>query len=432
MTSYTITDLGLGPGGDMPSVTAINDKGIVVGTLGGKAVRYDGSLQTLQAPDFSEAVVKAINDGTPEIIAGHVVMEGGSRAALWIDRQYVDLHKQLNASYSWAIDVNDKGIVIGKTDNKPFRFNTVTQEVEILSAINDPSCWLRAINTNGNIIGWISLPGAPPGTAFLYDGTVHQLPIPGNLSFYGKLGINDSDVVAGTSNLTPNGNPHAFLYDHHKTPQEIIDLHLPGFQLSYASGINNQNQVVGWAFDGEWQSATISTPDDGTRKLNKLLTDPLSGWDLLDAYDINDKGQIVGFGTYDGQTRAFLLTPVETPASSIDLSLGELNMEVKIIWLPGGIGVRVGGGFIYPKGPPVDPDGRRELEPFQRDALTGLAIQALARNISDPEARLLAENSGTEVVRMAAAHRLPGHSARLNNSGCLSLFLRRILMRLER
>ena len=431
MNSYSIIDLGLGPGGDTPRVTAINDKGIAIGKLGSSAVRYDGSFQTLQGPDFSEVVVKAINDGTPEIIAGHVVLAGGSMASLWIDGEYVDLHKQLNASYSWAIDVNDKGIVIGKADNKPFRFNTVTQEVEILSSINDPSCWLRAINTHGNIIGWISLPGAPPGTAFLYDSTVHLLPIPGNVYLYEKLGINDSDVVVGTSNLTPNGKPHAFLYDHHKTPQEIIDLH-PGFELSYAYGINNQNQVVGSVFDGQWKWATIWTPDNGTRKLNKLLTDQLSGWDLLEASDINDKGQIVGFGTYDGQPRAFLLTPVETPASSIDLSLTELNMEAKIIWLPGGIGVRVGGGFIYPKGPPVDPDGRRELEPFQRDVLTGLAIQALARNISDPEARLLAENSGTEVVRMAVAHGLPGRSAKLNNSGCLSLFLRRILMRLER
>lgn len=426
MNSYSITDLGLGPGGDWPRAIAINEKGVAVGTVDGRAMRYDGSLQTLPGPsDFSGGVAKGINDGTPEIIAGQVVPLGGgeSKASLWIDGEYVDLHKQLNASYSWAVDVNDQGIVFGKADNKPFRFNTVTKEIEILS-ISDPAFWAQAINTHGNVVGWTILPGSL-GAALLYDSTAHLLPTPGDLASNVRLDINDSNVVVGTYGTTP----HAFLYD--PTTTESIDIHPSSFQMSYATSINNQKQVVGTAINNLDHWATIWTPDDGTRKLNKLLTDKLSGWDLLEAYDINDKGQIVGRGTFNGQLRAFLLTAVETPASSIDLSLGELDMEVKIIWFPGGIGLRVGGDFIYPKGPPVDPDGRRELELFQRDALTGLAIQALARNISDPEARLLAEHSGTEVVRMAVAHGLPGRSAKVNNSGCLSLFLRRILMRLE-
>lgn len=35
-----------------------------------------------------------------------------------------------------------------------------------------------------------------------------------------------------------------------------------------------------------------------------------SGWELQYASGINDVGQIVGYGTYSGLTRAFLLTPV--------------------------------------------------------------------------------------------------------------------------
>jgi probable HAF family extracellular repeat protein len=44
------------------------------------------------------------------------------------------------------------------------------------------------------------------------------------------------------------------------------------------------------------------------RDLNNLLP-PNSGWELTQALGINDKGQIVGYGTHDGQIRAFLLTP---------------------------------------------------------------------------------------------------------------------------
>src|SRR3712207_9335136 len=47
------------------------------------------------------------------------------------------------------------------------------------------------------------------------------------------------------------------------------------------------------------------------RDLNTVL--PVnSGWILTDATGINDRGQIVGHGLFNGQTRAFLLTPDQT------------------------------------------------------------------------------------------------------------------------
>jgi probable HAF family extracellular repeat protein len=42
--------------------------------------------------------------------------------------------------------------------------------------------------------------------------------------------------------------------------------------------------------------------------LNHLI-DPSMGWQLMDAFDINDAGQIVGAGQINGETHAFLLTP---------------------------------------------------------------------------------------------------------------------------
>ena len=37
---------------------------------------------------------------------------------------------------------------------------------------------------------------------------------------------------------------------------------------------------------------------------------PESGWQLQEATDINDAGQIVGHGLIDGETHGFVLTPV--------------------------------------------------------------------------------------------------------------------------
>jgi probable HAF family extracellular repeat protein len=39
------------------------------------------------------------------------------------------------------------------------------------------------------------------------------------------------------------------------------------------------------------------------------LIDSQSGWVLSGAKDINNSGQIVGFGNLNGEERAFLLTP---------------------------------------------------------------------------------------------------------------------------
>ena len=43
--------------------------------------------------------------------------------------------------------------------------------------------------------------------------------------------------------------------------------------------------------------------------LNKLIPDN-SGWKLIIAHDINDKGQIVGEGIFNDESRAFMLNPV--------------------------------------------------------------------------------------------------------------------------
>jgi hypothetical protein len=44
------------------------------------------------------------------------------------------------------------------------------------------------------------------------------------------------------------------------------------------------------------------------------------GWVLTNASDVNDRGQIVGQGLYQGQLRGFLLTPVPEPAGALAIA----------------------------------------------------------------------------------------------------------------
>lgn len=50
--------------------------------------------------------------------------------------------------------------------------------------------------------------------------------------------------------------------------------------------------------------------------LNSLVT-PGSGWDLTNAQDINDAGQITGIGMTSAATHAFLLTLSTPPSVSV-------------------------------------------------------------------------------------------------------------------
>jgi uncharacterized membrane protein len=92
---------------------------------------------------------------------------------------------------------------------------------------------------------------------------------------------------------------------------------------SYAFSINDRNQVVGVA-DYPYRSV-CPAPQGPVRcvkfgqhgflfergvmtDLNSLI-DPALGWDLQWVFDINDRGQVAGYGVLDGKFRAFVMTP---------------------------------------------------------------------------------------------------------------------------
>lgn len=82
----------------------------------------------------------------------------------------------------------------------------------------------------------------------------------------------------------------------------------PGW--THANAINNSGVTVGYAtLPSMATRAIIWTSDSGLVDLNTLVPTG-SGWELTHAFDINNAGQIVGQGVLNGETRAFLLTPV--------------------------------------------------------------------------------------------------------------------------
>jgi hypothetical protein len=182
-----------------------------------------------------------------------------------------------------------------------------------------------------------------------------------------------------------------------------------------ARSINNHGDIVGYSFTPYGvglnglpkMSRAFLRPGPGDPLAGQMLDlndliPPDSGWLLHWASAINDNRQIVGTGTYNGLYRAYLLTPLTGLDDDLAVLLTQILLKVPTTSSPGQVVLESGKKIpIYPWGGPVDPLGPfRRLTPPQRDMLVGLAINVLASNINDPEARRIAEIGGLDTIRL--------------------------------
>jgi len=93
----------------------------------------------------------------------------------------------------------------------------------------------------------------------------------------------------------------------------MMDLGHLGGGTSRATAISNNGVVVGTsALINGTDHAFRWTQASGLIDLNTLLK-PNSGWVLVDAYGVNDNGQITGYGLHNGAGHAFRFDPHELP-----------------------------------------------------------------------------------------------------------------------
>ena len=323
-TLYKVQDLGTF-GGDASFAFGINDSDKVVGdsstsAAGYHAFLYSGGkmtdLGTLGGPessanDINEAdkvVGESSTSGTTE---NHAFLYDASATPRMRDLG------TLGGSESWAFGINDSEQVVGSaatSDDSIHAFlydASATPRMRDLGTLGGSESWAFGINNSGKVTGYAatSVP-YPYHHAFLYSSE--------KMTDLGTLGgteswafdLNEADKVVGSAFISGDAENHAFLYDASATPR-MRDLGTLGGSHSMAFGINDSEQVVGSAATSDDSIHAFLYSGGKMRDLNSLIP-ANSGWELISAEAINDKGHIVGYGTKDDLTRAFLLTPDTT------------------------------------------------------------------------------------------------------------------------
>jgi probable HAF family extracellular repeat protein len=263
----------------------------------------------------------------------------------------------LGGTYSQGTGINNSGQLTGYSDLagdeesraimwKPTTLGSASGTMHDLGSLGGSISFGWDVNASGQVTGNSDTTGDQATHAFLWKpttpngvtGTMHDLGTLGG-SWSDGGGINDSGQVAGSSLIEGDEFDHAFLW----TPTTpggasgtMLDLGTLGGSDSYGYNVNAAGQVVGSSYVpanvSNYSHAFLYTSGVGMVDLNTLI-DPLSGWELLDASDINDAGQITGQGLINDEYHAYLLTPILIPGDFNNS--GAVDAADYVVWRKG-------------------------------------------------------------------------------------------------
>jgi len=231
-----------------------------------------------------------------------------------------------------ALDINHSGRVVGISGEFGFHFDGVAWESvthlstpnplspsdpparipatgSSLVAINDSGERVGTVTTATGILAVIRISGTHMTTIDNRPSTIHPPVV---------TGINDSGLVSGGQVSAPDGHNNGLQIGGTLGVPNFSRLHAVNASGTFAGSwgarsvaydINTAGQVVGEAETIHGVMHAFRWSDGVMVDLNRLLPPGADGWELITAKAINDRGEIVGQGRFQGSLRAFLLSP---------------------------------------------------------------------------------------------------------------------------
>jgi hypothetical protein len=336
--SYSVTDVGVSDGVDMSTGLSLNTSGMVVVTTPyfdtvdlrfrmRSFVSSGGIASVLETPAGLDFQVTGIADNG--VIGGSVDIDGfNSLPVMWSggELRYLPLPESQDADWmavGHVTGMNRHGDMVGSSYLSSVHTSEVSAEqvalvwrqgeLEVLAAPSFHTIRTFDISDSGVVSALAFADGA--GTPHLVtwggDGTFADL---GEVPAFAQWNsASESGRMVGVGPYAIGGiDAGPFVFDQdgvHALPV------LPDSVDTWAGDINNAGVIVGDAYIGESEEQIAVIWLGGEiLDLNSLI-DPASGWTLIDAQAINERGQIAALArNAAGEMRAVLLAPVPEPA----------------------------------------------------------------------------------------------------------------------
>jgi probable HAF family extracellular repeat protein len=228
------------------------------------------------------SLAQAVNDRGQVVGSATARAPGGfgyqTHAFLWEDGVMRDLGTPPTSTMSDALDVNDRGAVLGG-DGLGRTYLWQNGEWVLVSAPGFPD----RINKFGDIAGAYVNAAGRSHAYLLKDSVLYDAGTLGG-RFSSPSAMNDRGAIVGRSSLLGETEIHAFKYE----GGAIVDLGTLGGIFSAANGINNHGVVVGASWDAARNAFAFVHDGSVMRRLLPDLPAPQT------ATAINDRGAIVG------------------------------------------------------------------------------------------------------------------------------------------
>ncbi|MDX1962629.1 MAG: hypothetical protein SFX18_05715 [Pirellulales bacterium] len=347
---YLVTPLGTLPGDSSSIAYGINDFGHIVGvsrdaggnnTLAG-FLWTNGGLTDLGLYTGHTAIRPWAINNLGNITGRATNGPGGSNFGVYHNGTGWTLAGNVGGSRGNGFGINDANHMVGNMRlpsndfSRAFVWSPGGGTVELptlhpddpfnaVPAYNgyEGGSYATGINDLGVVVGSAGLSdshGTDRGFRWTMSGGMVNLGTPASQGLPGlglftqsyAQNINNAGMIVGAADRG-SGLTRAVYWD---TLDQIHDIGTLGGTSGWAYGVNESGTVVGISTDSANNSRAFGWHGGSLVDLNTLLP-PGSGWTLMRAYDINEAGQIVGEGTFNGVNQGFVLTPIPEPSICI-------------------------------------------------------------------------------------------------------------------